>query len=52
MPVITTRGFGPAEIDQLADIMLAALERPGDEGLRQEVLALCRRFPLYPVGLR
>ena len=50
-PAVTFRGFGPGEIDEVAEIMLAVLGRPDDEALhaelRERVGALCRRFPLY-----
>jgi glycine hydroxymethyltransferase len=50
-PAVTFRGFGPAEIDTVADIMLAVLEQPQDQARREEtrerVQALCRRFPIY-----
>ena len=50
-PAVSFRGFGGAEIDQVADIMLALLARPEDESVRQEargqVLSLCRRFPIH-----
>jgi glycine hydroxymethyltransferase len=51
-PAVTTRGMGEAEMEEIAELVARALERPGDvEGLdtlRAEVEALCRRFPLYP----
>jgi glycine hydroxymethyltransferase len=50
-PAVTFRGFGEAEIGEVAEIMLAVLNRPGDETLRQwaraRVEAICRRFPVY-----
>ena len=49
--VVTFRGFGEPEMLELAEIMLAILERPGDEPVRQavheRVLALCDRFAIY-----
>jgi glycine/serine hydroxymethyltransferase len=40
------------EMGEIAQLMVRALERPGDvdelEVVRAEVEALCRRFPLYP----
>jgi glycine hydroxymethyltransferase len=40
-----------AEMDQVAAWIAQALDRPGDvetlDGIRAEVEALCRRFPLY-----
>lgn len=50
-PAVTFRGFGASEIDEVAQIILAVLDRPGDETVRQWarewVQALCRRFPIY-----
>lgn len=50
-PAVTFRGFDQIEIDQVADIMLAVLAHPDDEAVhervREQVQALCRRFPLY-----
>jgi glycine hydroxymethyltransferase len=57
-PAVTFRGLGQAEMDEVADMMLAVLERPDDatlhEKVRAQVQSLCRRFPLYdggPAGL-
>jgi glycine/serine hydroxymethyltransferase len=37
---------------EIAGLIVRALERPGDvetlDAIREEVLRLCRRFPLYP----
>jgi glycine hydroxymethyltransferase len=48
---VTFRGFGRAEMEQVADVMVAVLERPEDESTQQKARArvgeLCRRFPLY-----
>jgi glycine hydroxymethyltransferase len=50
-PAVTTRGMGTAEMDEIAGLLAAALERHGDvlrlDEIRAEVEALCRRFPLY-----
>jgi len=50
-PAVTSRGMGPAEMGEVAELIARVLEAPGDvEGLdaiRGEVEALCRRFPLY-----
>jgi glycine hydroxymethyltransferase len=50
-PAVTTRGMREAEMEQIVDLVVRVLERPGDvEGLdaiRGDVEALCRRFPLY-----
>ena len=50
-PAVTFRGFGEAETDEVSKIMLAVLDRPGNEKVeaqaRERVQALCRRFPIY-----
>ncbi|MCA8256936.1 serine hydroxymethyltransferase [Burkholderia sp. AU31624] len=55
-PAGTTRGFGPAQFEQIGDMILAvvaALERnpDGDEGVeravRTRVRDLCAQFPIY-----
>jgi glycine hydroxymethyltransferase len=50
-PAVTFRGFGPAETDTVAGIMLAVLEQPRDrtqrEEARKQVQSLCQRFPIY-----
>jgi glycine hydroxymethyltransferase len=50
-PAVSFRGFGPAEIDRIADIMLAVLEQPEEQARREEareqVQSLCRQFPIY-----
>jgi glycine hydroxymethyltransferase len=53
-PAITTRGFGVAESEQLANLIADVLEAPQSETVRQRVLAqtreLCRKFPVYGDG--
>ena len=50
-PAVTFRGFDLGEIDELAEIMVAVLEDPADEAVRdragEQVRALCARFPIY-----
>jgi len=50
-PALTTRGMGEPEMDEIGSLIARALERHGDvealDGIRGEVEALCRRFPLY-----
>jgi len=50
-PAITTRGFGPAETRQLGHWIADILDHMGDTAViarvKGEVLALCRRFPVY-----
>ncbi|HUP27422.1 MAG TPA: serine hydroxymethyltransferase [Chloroflexia bacterium] len=49
-PAVTTRGFGEAEMDQIAGFIGDMLRSPGDETVkervRREVLELCSRFPV------
>jgi glycine hydroxymethyltransferase len=50
-PAVTFRGFGEAEMDQVAEIILAVLDQPEDEPVREwgrtRVQAICGRFPIY-----
>jgi len=50
-PAVTTRGFRAAEIRQLtgwiADILDDIKDEPRAAGIRQQVIELCRRFPVY-----
>jgi len=55
-PAITTRGFGPEETRQVADLIAKTLDgvraNPDDnsateKAVRAEVEELCRRFPIY-----
>jgi len=50
-PATVTRGMGEAEFTQLSDWLCDVLENPRDEkllaGIREQVIALCRRFPVY-----
>jgi glycine hydroxymethyltransferase len=51
-PALTTRGMGPDQMRQIADIMDRAVQAKDDEAglarLRGESEALARDFPLYP----
>jgi len=51
-PAITSRGMGEMEMDTIAGLIARALATPDDEAalrtIREEVEALCRKFPLYP----
>ena len=56
-PAATTRGFGPAEFRRVGEMITRVLDglvaNPDDNaavesGVRDEVRALCRRFPIYP----
>ena len=50
-PAVTTRGMGPAEMEQIGVWIDAILRSEGDSDLerrtREDVRALCRNFPLY-----
>jgi glycine hydroxymethyltransferase len=51
-PAVTTRGLAEPEMEVVGDFIARALKSPDDDrvlaGIRGEVEALCRRFPLYP----
>jgi glycine hydroxymethyltransferase len=51
-PAATTRGLREPEMRQIAAWMARALEHAGDAAalaaVRDEVRALCARYPLYP----
>jgi glycine hydroxymethyltransferase len=48
-PALATRGFGPEEFTEVADVIAAALTPQADlESLRKRVVDLAQRFPLYP----
>jgi glycine hydroxymethyltransferase len=47
-PALTTRGFGENEMEQVADLLVAAITQPDEatlERCRVAVRALCERFP-------
>jgi glycine hydroxymethyltransferase len=50
-PAVTTRGFKEPEVRQLSNWIAAVLDHMGDESalekVRAEVVAICRRFPVY-----
>jgi len=50
-PAVTTRGFGVAEMTEVAGMIADVLAQPGDAGaiaaVRARVQALTARFPLY-----
>lgn len=50
-PAVTTRGMKEAEMDLIADLIDAVLQKPTDEALqtttREKVKELCKRFPFY-----
>jgi glycine hydroxymethyltransferase len=50
-PAVTTRGFKEAEVQQLSNWIADVLDHLGDESVlarvRAEVMAICRRFPVY-----
>ena len=51
-PAVTTRGMREAEMDQIAswisDVLTNLNDAATEQRVRQEVLALTARFPLYP----
>ncbi|UCC80793.1 MAG: serine hydroxymethyltransferase [Candidatus Zixiibacteriota bacterium] len=51
-PAVTTRGMGPEEMRQIGKMIARVIENRDDEtviaAVRDEVSALCERFPLYP----
>ncbi|MEA3139111.1 MAG: glycine hydroxymethyltransferase [Gammaproteobacteria bacterium] len=50
-PAVTTRGFKEPEVQQLSNWIADVLDHMGDEpaieSARKEVLAICKRFPVY-----
>jgi glycine hydroxymethyltransferase len=54
-PAVSTRGMGEAEMELIAGWMADVIENLGDEkveqGVRQQVLELTGKFPLYPKRL-
>jgi len=50
-PAMTTRGFGKAEAEQIAHLIADVLDAPADEvvlaKVREQVSALCKKFPVY-----
>jgi len=56
-PAATTRGFGPSEFRRvgawIVEVLRALAKAPGGDApvearVREEVAALCARFPIYP----
>ena len=50
-PAVTTRGFGEAEVRDLANWICDVLDSRGDEAtikaVREKVQAVCAKFPVY-----
>lgn len=50
-PAVTTRGMGPEDMEEIADIMALTLKNPEDDNAREEarrrVAALTEKHPLY-----
>ncbi|MEZ5332932.1 MAG: serine hydroxymethyltransferase [Thermoanaerobaculia bacterium] len=50
-PAVTTRGMGPSEMDEIAELLVAVLTAPEDAAVLERTAAavrdLCARFPLY-----
>jgi len=55
-PAMTTRGLGEGEARQVAHLIADALEAHADDallaGVRERVMALCARFPVYGPAMR
>jgi glycine hydroxymethyltransferase len=55
-PAATTRGFKEAEVTTVADLIADVLDAEGAEAavarVREQVTALCRRFPVYESSAR
>ncbi|HEX7780796.1 MAG TPA: serine hydroxymethyltransferase, partial [Vicinamibacterales bacterium] len=51
-PAVTTRGLKEADMDVVAGLIARVLSAPDDEAVaravRDDVLAICRKYPLYP----
>jgi len=51
-PAVTTRGMREPEMDQIGDFIARVLASPEDDrvldSVLDEVMKLCKRFPLYP----
>lgn len=50
-PAVCTRGMGAEEVRRIAGWVMKVLSKPGDaavrQSVRQEVIELCRAFPIY-----
>lgn len=49
-PAVTTRGMGEEEMREIGKMLVDVIKRGEDavEDVKQQALALCERFPLYP----
>lgn len=51
-PFVTSRGMGPEQMKQIADVIISILKHPDDQAVmrrcREQVSALCDAFGLYP----
>jgi glycine hydroxymethyltransferase len=51
-PYVTSRGMGPDEMKQIADVIITILKHPDDQAVvircREQVAELCNAFALYP----
>jgi len=51
-PAITTRGMGTSEMEMIGDLIAETLDNYEDdaklEKVREKVVELCRKFPIYP----
>jgi glycine hydroxymethyltransferase len=51
-PIVTTRGMGPEQMDEIGALMIRVLENCGDAAVESQVRVaiadLCRKFPFHP----
>lgn len=51
-PCVTSRGMGPDQMKQIAEVIVAILKHPDDQAVvqrsKEQVLGLCDAFELYP----
>lgn len=50
-PACTTRGFGVAEFNQIADMIEEVIQAPDEttiQRIKQQAISLCHQFPIYP----
>ena len=51
-PAVTTRGMGTAEMEQIGEMIVEVIENNDNDefiaGVREKVVALCGKFPIYP----
>jgi glycine hydroxymethyltransferase len=51
-PAITTRGFGDSEVSELVELMISILDNIENHNqivlVRNQIKAMCQKFPVYP----